>query len=162
MGTPDPKTHSQRSKSPRACASPWLNFCDDSSFRVNKHGTPLDELFGCSETPDEAKTLAAEWLGIVAAKGHDVIAYLKKEKMLHSTEHRMTYVDLSHYDDPRLDLRELQFNFDDAQPCVWWEWWTDPASPTNLLECEFAQMIRLGPPHFRPLLSWETQWPFRY
>lgn len=57
----------------------------------NKPGTPLDVRFEFSATPDEARTLGAEWLGLLALKGHNVVAYLKKEMMLHSMQQQMNY-----------------------------------------------------------------------
>lgn len=129
---------------------------------VNDYGTPLDELFKCSTTPDEARTVAVEWLGFLASKGHDVVAYLKKEMTLHSTEHELTIPASWHSDYQYHSLRELQFTFDDAQPCVWWEWWLDPASSMDLLDREFKQMVKYTSAFPIYMRSWTTSWPFCY
>ena len=132
-------------------------------FYVNVYGTPLDVLFEFSGTPDEARTLGAEWLGLLASKGHNVIAYLKKEMVLHSPQSHMTYSTASSINSHPLALRELQYTFDNAQPCVWWEWWIDPASDIEPLEREFAQIVKHTSmvPFFVPS-SWVDPWPFRF
>ena len=134
-----------------------------SSFHVNFYGTPLDVLFELSGTPDEAKILGAEWLALFAAKGHDVIAYLRREILLHSSQSQMTYPTASYHNSHSHALRELQYTFDETQSCVWWDWWTDPASQIDLLEREFTQIIKYTciVPLFVPL-SWMSSWPFQY
>ena len=133
-------------------------------FNVGKYGTPLDVLFQFSETPDEARTVGAEWLGLLASKSHDVVAYLKKEMILHAPDHQMIYPEPDLQDELLPPpLRELQFAFDDARPCVWWDWWIDPASDIDLLEREFKDMVK----HtcVKPSLwTWSLvdTWPFQY
>ena len=135
-------------------------------FLASEYGTPLDVLFQFSETPDEASTLGAEWLGFIAAEGHDVVAYLRKEMTLHAPEHHMTRPLLS--DTPSSSaMRELKFIFDDAGPCVWWEWWIDPASHIDLLEREFKQMVKhtcMAPVYLVSFLidTWPIQYPVWY
>ena len=132
-------------------------------FHINVYGTPLDVLFHFSETPNEAETIGAEWLGLLESKGHDVVAYLKQEMTLHAPEYQMTYPT------PELEvtlpraLRELKITFDDARLCVWWEWWIDPASHIDLLEREFKQMVKhtcVLTYHLVPFLV--DTWPFQY
>ena len=138
-----------------------------SAFGIGEHGTPLDVLFELSGTPGEARTLGDEWLGLLASNGHDVVAYLKKEKMLHSMQQHMTFPCTGDHDDYNgylPGLRQLHFKLDDARPGVWWEWWRDPASEIDLLESEFIQIIKT------PFLIYEylwtpsciSRWPFRY
>ena len=132
-------------------------------FHVSKYGTPLDVLFHFSETPDEARAIGAEWLVLLASKGHDVVAYLKEEMTLHAPEHQMTYPVPYFLDELPLVLRGLQFRFDDAGPCVWWDWWIDPASDIGLLEREFKQMVKhtcMSAYHLDPFLV--DTWPFQY
>ena len=130
-------------------------------FQVSQYGTPLDSLLEYSRTPDEARRLGAEWLRLLASKGQDVVAYLEKEKMLHSSQHQITYPNFWFFLDP--SPHELQFTFDDARPCVWWEWWIDPASHMDLLEHEFTQLVK----HTSALpqgayATWRDMWPFYY
>ena len=132
-------------------------------FHVNDYGTPLDVLFHFIETPDEARIIGAEWLGLLASEGLDVAAYLKKEMSLHAPEHQMTYPDyyLSH--ELRPPLRELRFAFDDGPPCLWWDWWLDPASDIDLLEREFRQIVKhtgVLADQMVPFLV--DTWPFQY
>ena len=133
---------------------------------VSTYGTPLDVLFEFSETPDEAKTIGAKWLRLLASEGHDVVAYLKKETILHTPDHQMTHPTCPHYgDDIYPVLRELQFTFDDARPSVWWDWWTDPASEIDLLEREFKGMIKytcLLAQRWYPTYTLIDTWPFQY
>ena len=132
-------------------------------FHVNGYGTPLDLLFQLSETPDEARILGAEWLGLLASEGCDVVTYLKEEMTLHASEHQMTYTAPYLSNELPLALRELQFTFDDAGPCVWWDWWIDPTSDVDLLEREFKQMVKhtcmLVDELFPVLID---TWPFEY
>ena len=129
-------------------------------FDVNAYGTPLDELFSYSETPDEAKTLGTEWLGMLAAEGHDVVAYLMEEMALHSKQHQMTFP-TEKILDPRSHstFRQLQYNFDETRPCVWWEWWIVPKSHTILLEREFIQIANFDSPWFFSNVQ-KITWPF--
>ena len=132
-----------------------------SPFHVSEYGTPLDSLFEISRTPDEARRLGAEWLGLLASKGHDVFSYLEKEKILHSSQHQITHPNSSNYSD--LSPRELQFTFDHTQPCVWWEWWINPAPHMDLLEHEFTQLVK----HTSALpqgvhATRRDMWPFYY
>ena len=132
-------------------------------LQISENGTPLDVLFQGSETPDEAKTLGADWSRLLASQGHDVVAYLKKEMTLHQPEHQMTYPAYHMSYKVPFTLRILQFTFDDAGPRVWWEWWIDPASNIDLLECEFKQMVKyicLGPSLW--IGSLVDTWPFQY
>ena len=133
---------------------------------VSRYGTPLDVLFEYSETPDEAKTIGAEWLRLVASEGHDVVAYLKKETILHTPDHQMTYPTSSYYKVGIYPvLRELQFTFDDARSSVWWDWWTDPASDIDLLEREFKGMIKYTcglAQWWYPTFTLIDTWPFQY
>ena len=133
----------------------------NSPFHVSEYGTPLDSLFENSRTPDEARRLGDEWLRLLASRGHDVVAYLKKEKILHSSQHQMTYPISGRF--PYPSPRELQFTFDDTRPCVWWEWWIDPASHMDLLEHEFKNMVKHTPmlPRFVSEI-WAHLWPFQY
>ena len=134
-----------------------------SPFHVNDYGTPLDVLFHFSETPDEARIIGAEWLGLLASEGHDVVAYLKKEMTLRAPEHQMTYPAPDLEEELPRALRELQFTFDDAWPCVWWEWWIDPASDIHLLEREFKQMVKYTSVlAFQQVLFLVDTWPFQY
>ena len=132
-------------------------------FQVSEYGTPLDVLFQFSETPEEARTIGDEWLGLLASKGHDVVAYLKEEMALRAPEHQMTYPTPYISKELPLALRELQFTFDDAGPCVWWDWWIDPTSDVDLLEREFKQMVKhtcVLAGEFFPFLI--DTWPFQY
>ena len=146
------------------------NPSDYSSFDVTEYGTPLDVLFQYSETPDEARTLGAQWLRLLSSQGHDVVAYLKKEMTLHAPEYQMTYPAACILEDfppagheLQHTLRELQFMFDDTRPCVWWEWWMDPASDIYLLEREFKEIVKhtCGLPDHGFLFLIDT-WPFQY
>lgn len=133
------------------------------SFHISENGTPLEVLFQWSETPDEAKTLGAEWLRLLASQGHDVVAYLKREMTLHTLQHQMIYPVTGTYNELPLALRELQFTFADASPCVWWEWWIDPASDIDILEREYKQMVKftcVGPSF--DIMSLVDTWPFQY
>lgn len=136
---------------------------DHSPFHVNDYGTPLDVLFEFSTTPDEARTLGAEWLTLLASKGHNVVAYLKKELMLHSTQHHMTYPALSYSTNHLHSLRELHFTFDEGRSFVWWEWWIDPASDLDIMEVELKEIAKYTPayPWFCDS-DWISPWPFRY
>ena len=132
-------------------------------YHVSDYGTPLDVLFHFSETPDEARTIGAEWLRLLASQGHDVVAYLKKEMSLHSPEHPMTHPPPYISDELQLALRGLQFTFDDAGPCVWWDWWVDPASDIDLLEREFKQMVKHTCVLAYQLVPFLVDtWPFQY
>ena len=130
---------------------------------VSEYGTPLDVLFQFSGTPDEARTIGAEWLGLLASKGHDVVAYLKKEMILHAPDHQITYPVYNLEQNIPPPQRELYFAFDDARPCVWWDWWIDPASDIDLLEREFKDMVKYT--CVEPILwtlSLIDTWPFEY
>ena len=132
-----------------------------SPFHVSEYGTPLDSLFENSRTPEEARRLGAEWLRLLASNGQDVVAYLEKEKILHSSQHHITTPISLCFPDP--SPRELQFTFDDARPCVWWEWWINPASHMDLLDHEFTQLVK----HTSALpegvdATWRDMWPFYY
>ena len=132
-----------------------------SPFHVSEYGTPLDLLFENSRTPEEARRLGAEWLRLLASNGQDVVAYLEKEKILHSSQHYITT--LISWCFPGPSPRELQFTFDDARPCVWWEWWINPASHMDLLEREFKLIVK----HTSALPTragegWADLWPFQY
>ena len=132
-------------------------------FHVSEYGTPLDVILQFSETPDEARTIGAEWLRLLASQGHDVVAYLKREMTLHAPEHQMTYPTQYPLDTLALALRELQFTFDDAEPCVWWDWWIDPASDIGLLEREFKQMVKHTCVLTNQLVTFLIDtWPFQY
>lgn len=132
-------------------------------FHVSEYETPLDVLFQFCETSDEAKSVGAEWLGLLASKGHDVVAYLKEEMILHAQNHQMTYAEAGSRHKVPPAPRELQFLFEDTKPCVWWDWWTDPASKIDLLERELKQMVK----HTCVLANYVVPflidtWPFQY
>ena len=133
-----------------------------SPFHANKYATLLDVLFQFSGTPDEARTLGDEWLGLLASEGHDVIAYLKEEMLLHASQHQMTYPILT-WSEEAPTLRELQFTLDDARPSVWWEWWMDPSSDIDLLDREFKDTIKIQCPWlWNEDLRLLSPWPFHY
>ena len=139
------------------------NSSNYSPFHVSEYGTPIDVLFQFGETPDEARTLGAEWLGLLASEGHDVVAYLKKEMTLHAPEHQMTYPTPDLEETLPRALRELRFTFDDARLCVWWEWCIDPASDIDLLEREFKQMVKHTCVLAYQLVPFLVDtWPFQY
>lgn len=133
----------------------------DENFHPSEYGTPLDSLFEKSRTPEEARRLGAEWLRLLASNGQDVVAYLEKEKILHSSQHLIITPIFWCFPGP--SPRELQFTFDDARPCVWWDWWIDPASHMDLLGLEFKHMLKhtsASPTGARE--SWADLWPFQY
>lgn len=120
-------------------------------------GTLLDELFNLTSTPADAKAAADEWLQMLAGEGHDVVAYLEREKSTHSTHRQMTYPSYDVYNLPR----ELIFELDGLESHVYWDWWIDPESTTRLLRSEFRQMIMFTTS--LPLEeTWKALWPFRY
>ena len=134
-----------------------------SPSHVNDYATLLDVLFQYSGTPDEARILGDEWLGLLASEGHDVITYLKEEMILHASQHQKTHPIISPSKGQPLALRELQFMFDDARPRVWWEWWVDPSSDIDLLDREFKEIVKIqyvGLSYRDCCLS--NPWPFRY
>ena len=134
-----------------------------SPFHINEYATPLDVLLEYSKTPDEARVLGDEWLGLLASEGHDVVAYLKEEMLLHASQHRMTYPILILSQGQSPALRELQFTFDDARPSVWWEWWMDPSSDIDLLDREFKDTIKIQYPWLaHEDLRLLSPWPFHY
>lgn len=133
-------------------------------FDVKGYGTPLDVLFELTSTPDEARMLGDEWLGLLASKGHNVVAYLEREMMLHSTQHHITYPCSNEFEQDSPGPRQLHFKLDDAQPCVWWEWWISTTSDIDLLEREFTQMVKHTPIWYERfyLRRWISQWPFTF
>ena len=136
-------------------------------FHVSEYITLLDPLFLFSETPDEARTLGAEWLRMLGSQGHNVVAYLEKEMTIRPPKHKMTCPATYFPVEVPTALRELQFTFDDAGPCVWWDWWIDPASDIDLLEREFKQMVKLTDAlvtYMNPFLidTWPYQYPIWY
>lgn len=134
-----------------------------SPSHVNEYATLLDVLFQYSGTPDEARVLGDDWLGLLASEGHDVVTYLNEEMILHASQHQMTYPIISPSNGQPLALRELRFVFDDARPSVWWEWWIDPSSEIDLLEREFKEMVKtqyVGLSYRDYCLS--SPWPFHY
>ena len=62
-----------------------------SSYHVTFCGIPLDVLFEFRGTPDEARAFGAEWLELLATKGHDVVAYLRREMFSYSSQNLLTY-----------------------------------------------------------------------
>jgi hypothetical protein len=131
----------------------------------NEFGTPLDELFINTHTPAEARTVADEWLQILSSEGYDIVAYLTTEMELHSAQHQLTYPSSESTDrgEDIYDIpRELLFELHDAQPCVYWDWWIDPACPTYLVRREYRQMVALGRPWPPYPETWKNSWPFQY
>ena len=91
-----------------------------------------------------------------------MVVYMKKEMMLRSPQRQLTYPTSSYHPGYLRNLRELQFILDDARPCVWWDWWTDPASDICLLQCEFKMLVRHIPVRPRTIgRSWISSWPFQ-
>ena len=81
-------------------------------------GTPLDILFEFSETPDEARAFGAELLELLATRGQYVVAYVKREMFLHSSQSLMTYTTTSSFNNHPQALRHLQYIFDEANYSV--------------------------------------------
>lgn len=124
--------------------------CGDSS-------TPLDELFNLTSTPADAKAAGDEWLQILADEGHDIVAYLERERDIHCAQRQLTYPSYDLYSLPR----ELIFEFAGLESHVYWDWWIDPESTTHLLRSDFRQMILLNT-WWTVQETWKALWPFRY
>lgn len=88
-------------------------------------GTPLDELFGHTKTPFEARTVGNSWLRILASEGFDILAYLEEEIALHTAQHLSTWATYLH-------RRVLIFQLGE-NPGVWWDWQLEPESGAILV-----------------------------
>ena len=58
--------------------------------KVWEYASPLDELFGNTETPFEGKAAADGWLDILSSEGRDVVFYLERESALHASQMQLT------------------------------------------------------------------------
>ena len=58
--------------------------------KVLEKGSPLDELFGNTETPFEGKAAADGWLDIISSEGRDIVVYLERESALHASQMQLT------------------------------------------------------------------------
>ena len=107
--------------------------------------TLLDELFGSTDSPVEARMVAQRWLEILKSEGHDVKTYLEKEKTLHGPQLYLTF-SRGYYKDET--LRQMVFEMETDPPGVYWDWWTDPKSSAALVLEEFKWMNGSCPQSF--------------
>ena len=126
------------------------------------YGTPLDELFRYSSTPDQALVDVEAWLAILRDEGVDPKTYLEHEMFLHAEQQHLTYAEYNN----SLMSRQLVFRFENW-PTVTWRKLLDPEAPGYFGCREFMQMneetatIWCGS-LVHSDLSWDYIWPFYY
>lgn len=138
---------------------------DDYPCTLNPYGTPLDELFTCIGTVDEAQDAADAWLQILSTEGKDILTYLEKEKALHATSPMFTF---HRFGDNYLP-RHLVFSLGEV-PTVHADWWIDPECSTSLVRQEFKDMNMLADDEdlewtkWQEYLDseWKSVWPINY
>ena len=117
---------------------------------------PLDGVFQAAVDPFNARDVGEAWLNILASEGHDVRAYLEKEKRLHTPSSQLIRPHMIYQSRQTLiELGEI--------PSVSWRWWYDPSCSAYLLHEKFANWnIHYNDPDpwYRPI--WTDTWPFDF
>ena len=122
------------------------------------YGTPLDELFGSTSTPFEARAAADSWLRLLASEGQDVKTYLEKEMDLHVMDGYFTW---PHYAFPGFSQSHILRVDLEKCPSVWWDWYIDPSASASELRREFDHIVMLDLDYISYLTMWESTWPYK-